>query len=147
VASLTQDVAAARPGAELPEGISASVSSPGAERQILVPDDLDRFGQVPLKVAFKNQGGGLETQILRYTGAVEDAEGSTLEWAIADVKANRMRHLLSVGSAFDTCVLVLMRLWHTVGGKGRPKITRKQRETVVRTRLEDIVKVNVFVDF
>mmetsp|Transcript_5017 Transcript_5017/g.18212 ORF Transcript_5017/g.18212 Transcript_5017/m.18212 type:complete len:331 (-) Transcript_5017:4621-5613(-) len=115
------DVAAARPGAELPEGISASVSSPGAERQILVPDDLDRFGQVPLKVAFKNQGGGLETQILRYTGAVEDAEGSTLEWAIADVKANR--------------------------GKGRPKITRKQRETVVRTRLEDIVKVNVFVDF
>ena len=50
-----QDIVAEQPGSDLPEGISAAVSSPGAERQIVIPDDLQRFGEVPLKVAFKNK--------------------------------------------------------------------------------------------
>ena len=50
-----QDVVAEQSGSDLPEGISAAVSSPGAERQIVIPDDLQRFGKIPLKVVFKNK--------------------------------------------------------------------------------------------
>ena len=49
---IEQDIALEK--GELNETIAASVSSPGAERAIRVPQDLERFEELPMSVVFKS---------------------------------------------------------------------------------------------
>lgn len=63
---------------------SIQVSSPGAERRLRIPDDLDRFKSLPLTVQHTDGSGVQVSQVLRF---VEASSDSTV-WTLADVKAN-----------------------------------------------------------
>jgi ribosome maturation factor RimP len=46
--------------------VTFEVSSPGAERQLQLPSDLERFQKLPLKVEYKAPADGAEvTQVRR----------------------------------------------------------------------------------
>ena len=73
-------------GAEQSGQITLEVSSPGAERQLIIPQDLTRFQDLPMKVEYMSDVGQVMTVVLQFLG-LDEAEGKSL-WALADVKAN-----------------------------------------------------------
>lgn len=75
---------------ELPEDLAIEVSSPGAERLLKVPDDLQRFQDMPMRVSYIED---VDTQCPEKTGifyldAIE-TESRSCVWRLADVKVNR----------------------------------------------------------
>ncbi|KAK1381085.1 DUF150 domain-containing protein [Heracleum sosnowskyi] len=75
---------------ELPEDLAVEVSSPGAERLLKVPNDLQRFQDMPMRVSYIED---VDTKCLEKTGifyldAIETESGSCV-WRLADVKENR----------------------------------------------------------
>lgn len=106
-------------GPEKAGEFSLEVSSPGAERQLRVPDDLLRFCELPMRVESRDDKGNLITQVL---SLVEYVEGGTrTQWKLADVRAN-------------------------VPGKGRP-LTKKQKEQMFDLPLDQLVRVRLHIDF
>jgi len=69
---------------DCPQNYAIEVSSPGAEREVKVPDDLERFKKQPMRVAY-NKEGKREERILSYI----DIQGEQIYWVTADVKKNR----------------------------------------------------------
>eukprot|EP00955_Chlamydomonas_euryale_P112433 366130-Chlamydomonas_euryale.AAC.60 len=126
-------------GEEAAGDVSFEVSSPGAERELLLPKDLDRFQEMPLRVEYVAEDGadvtkqglaglrcvrGMNTcqhalqvmELLEY----DEAQTSTV-WKLADVKANSP-------------------------GKGRA-MSKKQREMRVTIPAAKIVRARIHVDF
>lgn len=107
------------------ENISLEVSSPGVERVVRIPEELERFKEKPMFV--------------RYTASVDaatspqesegvfrlvsfDLESGHCTWGIADVKVNRKQ-----------------------AGKGRP-LSKKQREWRLQTPFDSLLLVRVHSD-
>ncbi|KAK9855497.1 hypothetical protein WJX84_008499 [Apatococcus fuscideae] len=106
-------------GSEETENIDIEVSSPGVERVVRIPGELERFKDVPMTLEFELDTGRLDTRILQYVGC--DSEAGLTTWKLADVKRNRM-------------------------GKGRPQLSRKQAELRFDIKLQHLTKARLFLD-
>ncbi|KAM6548357.1 hypothetical protein CsatB_020033 [Cannabis sativa] len=73
---------------QIPNDLALEVSSPGAERLLKVPDDLDRFKDMPMRVCYV---GGEESNCSEKNGTflLESLDMETCIWKLADVKENR----------------------------------------------------------
>ncbi|XP_021292625.1 uncharacterized protein LOC110422916 [Herrania umbratica] len=75
---------------EIPDDLALEVSSPGAERILKVPDDLDRFKDMAMRVCYVEDG---ESNCTEKSGVfILDSIETELEnciWKLADVKENR----------------------------------------------------------
>lgn len=58
-------------GEDFSNDLSVEVSSPGAEREVRIPFELERFQGLPMKVLFKSNGK-MNTQILQYVRKDDD---------------------------------------------------------------------------
>uniref|UniRef100_A0A0E0DEK4 Uncharacterized protein n=1 Tax=Oryza meridionalis TaxID=40149 RepID=A0A0E0DEK4_9ORYZ len=110
----------------IPQNISLEVSSPGVERVIRIPDDLERFKERAMYVRYTiTSHGGAEApqegdglfRLVSY-----DMDLCECIWGIADVKINRQQ-----------------------AGKGRP-LSKKQREWRLQTPFESLKLVRVHSD-
>ncbi len=70
---------------EMPENYAIEVSSPGAERELSLPDDLERFKEHPMTVQFTDSEGKLRRSVVNVVEAGEKAA----TFKIANVKLNR----------------------------------------------------------
>ncbi|KAL0909878.1 hypothetical protein M5K25_020787 [Dendrobium thyrsiflorum] len=109
----------------IPTDVSLEVSSPGVERVVRVPEELERFKDRPMYVKY--------TTMDAETGAIEEAdgvfslisfdlEGAHCIWGIADVKINRQKT-----------------------GKGRP-LSKKQRQWRLQIPFESLRLVRLHSD-
>ncbi|GIL58567.1 hypothetical protein Vafri_13510 [Volvox africanus] len=73
-------------GPEAAGEISFEVSSPGAERLVRVPDELNRFAELPLQVEYRTSDGKDVSSVLLLVGLDEAAGLSS--WRLANVRAN-----------------------------------------------------------
>lgn len=112
---------AAALGEEAAGLVEVEVSSPGAERTVRVPADLARFADLPMKVEFANEQEKVDTRVLQLVSL--DAAGGTSEWALANVRINRQQ-----------------------GAKGSNTLSRKQRDLRFNILLNQIQRVNLFID-
>lgn len=107
----------------IPKNISLEVSSPGVERVVRVPDELERFKERAMYVRYVAASEDLATpqevdgvfRLISY-----DMDLCECTWGIADVKINRQQT-----------------------GKGRP-LSKKQREWRLQTRFESLKLVRVY---
>ncbi|XP_037485696.1 uncharacterized protein LOC119364340 [Triticum dicoccoides] len=107
----------------IPKNVSLEVSSPGVERVIRVPDDLERFKERSMYVRYvmtnedaatPQEGDGV-FRLISY-----DVDLCECTWGIADVKINRQQT-----------------------GKGRP-LSKKQREWRLQTPFKSLKLVRVY---
>ena len=104
-------------GEEEAGGIEIEVSSPGATRTVKVPEELERFKELPMEVVTADEP---VARVMVFKGF--GGEDSTYtEWMYADVKANRSLN------------------------KGRG-LNKKARETVFVFKTQDILKLNIHID-
>ncbi|KAK1311484.1 hypothetical protein QJS10_CPA08g01287 [Acorus calamus] len=104
----------------IPEDITLEVSSPGIERVIRVPEELDRFKEKPMYVKYISS----DTVIDGVFKLVSfDLESGTCTWGLADVKINREK-----------------------SGKGRP-LSKKQKEWRLQTPFESLRLVRLYRQF
>ncbi|CAH9117694.1 unnamed protein product [Cuscuta epithymum] len=74
---------------DFPEDLALEVSSPGAERLLKVPDDLNRFKHMPMRVSYVEDGShGLETNKIFFLDCINTDLGNCV-WKLVDVKENR----------------------------------------------------------
>ncbi|OEL13248.1 hypothetical protein BAE44_0025731 [Dichanthelium oligosanthes] len=105
-----------------------SVSSPGAERLLKVPEDLDRFKDMAMRVQYLAEGDSdlASKQNLLKDGIFllesVDAQAEHCIWKLADVKENRAET-----------------------GKGRP-LNRKQKDWRLQTLFTSVKKVTLYLD-
>uniref|UniRef100_A0A0E0KQX2 Uncharacterized protein n=1 Tax=Oryza punctata TaxID=4537 RepID=A0A0E0KQX2_ORYPU len=110
----------------IPQNISLEVSSPGVERVIRIPDDLERFKERAMYVRYtitSDDGAGAPQEgdgVFRLISY--DMDLCECTWGIADVKINRQQ-----------------------AGKGRP-LSKKQREWRLQTPFESLKLVRVHSD-
>ncbi|KAF3431601.1 hypothetical protein FNV43_RR26332 [Rhamnella rubrinervis] len=73
---------------DIPDDLAIEVSSPGAERLLKVPDDLDRFKEMPMRVCYIDDS---ESKCLEKNGVflLESIETESCIWKLANVKENR----------------------------------------------------------
>lgn len=73
---------------EIPDNLALEVSSPGAERILKVPDDLDRFKDMAMTVSYTEDA---EPNSTKKTGVflLDSIEQESCVWKLADVKENR----------------------------------------------------------
>lgn len=91
----------------------AQVSSPGVERVVRIPQDLDRYKDRPMYVRYVNEETETEGDgIFRLVSF--DVEAKSCVWGIADIRLNREK-----------------------AGKGRP-LSKKQREWRLETSFESL---------
>lgn len=100
--------------------IEVEVSSAGAERQVRVPAELERFAKLPMRVEYCLEEDKVDTKVLSFES--HDAAAALTRWRLADVRVNR------------------------TGGKGRG-LSRKQRDAVYELPLSAIRRVNLHIDF
>jgi len=104
------------------------VSSPGAERLLKVPEDLDRFKDMAMRVQYLVEGdSNLDSkQNLLKDGIFllesVDTQAEHCVWKLADVKENRAE-----------------------AGKGRP-LNRKQKDWRLQTLFTSVKKVTLYLD-
>nr|GMD94150.1 Ribosome maturation factor RimP like [Ipomoea batatas]GME15694.1 Ribosome maturation factor RimP like [Ipomoea batatas] len=106
----------------IPNNLSLEVSSPGVERVVRVPEDLDRFKERPMYVKYVSEGikTGTPTEhdgVFRLVSF--DLETSVCTWGLADVRVNREK-----------------------AGKGRP-LSKKQREWRLDTPFDSLRMVRL----
>ncbi|KAJ1696393.1 hypothetical protein LUZ63_004905 [Rhynchospora breviuscula] len=110
----------------LPPNISFEVSSPGVERVVRIPEDLERFKDRPMYVQYISDEGPALAPSKENDGIFSlisyDLELGQCIWGIADVKANRQQ-----------------------AGKGRP-LNKKQREWRLTTPFESLRLVRLHSD-
>ncbi|KAL8106083.1 uncharacterized protein LOC141678072 [Apium graveolens] len=108
---------------ELPDDLAIEVSSPGAERLLKVPDDLQRFQDMPMRVSYVDDVDTKcpEKTMIFYLDAIETESGSCV-WRLADVKENR-----------------------DPAAKGRP-FSRKQKDWRLKLPYGMVKKVTLYLD-
>ncbi|KAM0939915.1 hypothetical protein DsansV1_C19g0158431 [Dioscorea sansibarensis] len=104
----------------IPVNISLEVSSPGVERVVRIPEDLDRFKDRPMYVKYTADGDQECDGIFRLISF--DLDSCNCTWGIADVKKNRQQT-----------------------GKGRP-LNKKQREWRLQTSFDSLHLVRLHSD-
>ncbi|KAL6349933.1 hypothetical protein AAG906_002040 [Vitis piasezkii] len=109
---------------EIPHNLAIEVSSPGAERLLKVPDDLDRFKDMPMRVSYVED---VETQCLEKDGVFMlesiKKESANCVWKLANVRENR-----------DPL------------GKGRP-LSRKQKDWRLNLPFEMFRRVTLYLEY
>lgn len=107
---------------------SLQVSSPGAERLLKVPEDLDRFKDMAMRVQYLAEGNNdLMSKQNRVKDGIfllesVDTQAEHCVWKLADVKENRAE-----------------------AGKGRP-LNRKQKDWRLQTSFTAVKKVTLYLD-
>lgn len=72
------------------DALEIEVSTAGAEREIRLPHELERFRQFPMRVVYRNStAGGAEMENVMDFKGMDPDDSSLSEWRLADVKANR----------------------------------------------------------
>ncbi|CAN6196904.1 unnamed protein product [Urochloa humidicola] len=113
---------------EIPLDLALEVSSPGAERLLKVPEDLDRFKDMAMRVQYLAEGDNdlVSQQNLLKDGIFllesVDTQAEHCIWKLADVKENRAE-----------------------AGKGRP-LNRKQRDWRLQTSFTSVKKLTLYLD-
>lgn len=107
---------------EIPLDLAVEISSPGAERLLKVPEDLDRFKDMAMKVQYFAEGDDLVS---------DQADGIFL--------------LESVDIQAEHCVWKLANVTENRAGKGRP-LSRKQRDWRLQTSFQSVRKVTLYLD-
>ncbi|CAH9075610.1 unnamed protein product [Cuscuta epithymum] len=110
----------------VPNNLSLEVSSPGVERVVRIPEDLDRFKDRPMHVKYTIGEGVEHGPPAVHDGVFRlmsfDVEKNVCTWGLADVKVNR-------GKA----------------GKGRP-LSKKQKEWCLDTPFASLLMVRLHSD-
>ncbi|CAL5203990.1 unnamed protein product [Lathyrus oleraceus] len=109
----------------IPENLSLEVSSPGVERIVRIPDDLDRFKERPMYVKYaieddSNNPSAEGDGVFKLESF--DMETKYCTWSLADVRVNREK-----------------------AGKGRP-LNKKQREWRLSTPFGSLRLVRLHSD-
>ncbi|KAI7993898.1 Ribosome maturation factor RimP [Camellia lanceoleosa] len=75
---------------EIPDDLALEVSSPSAERLLKVPDDMNRFKDMPMRVSYVEdlESKCPEKNGVFYLDSIKTESGSCV-WRLADVKENR----------------------------------------------------------
>ena len=102
------------------------VSSPGAERVLRVPQDLERFHELPMYVRY-----------------VDEAATSSPERVS---EQEEILELVEVGEAEVTWKIANVRFNREAGGKGRG-LTKKQRERRLAIPIGALSMVRLYLDF
>uniref|UniRef100_A0A5B7CD91 Uncharacterized protein n=1 Tax=Davidia involucrata TaxID=16924 RepID=A0A5B7CD91_DAVIN len=107
----------------IPENVSLEVSSPGVERVVQIPQELDRFKDRPMYVKYVSEvaatGSSTESDgVFRLVSF--DVETNFCTWGLADVRINREK-----------------------AGKGRP-LSKKQREWRLNTPFDSLRLVRFY---
>lgn len=109
----------------IPDNYSLEVSSPGVERIVRIPQELDRFKDKPMYVKYVTEEAATESP-KESDGVFKlvsfDLESSYCTWSIADVRKNREQ-----------------------AGKGRP-LSKKQREWRLQTPFDSLRLVRLYSD-
>ncbi|KAM7259138.1 hypothetical protein ACFE04_014879 [Oxalis oulophora] len=109
----------------IPDNISLEVSSPGVERVVRVPHELERFKDRNMYVRYINQVSttGPASEIDGVFKLISyDMEAKCCTWGLADVRINREK-----------------------AGKGRP-LSKKQRDLRVVTPFDSLLLVRFYSD-
>ncbi|KAL6211212.1 hypothetical protein ACLB2K_016439 [Fragaria x ananassa] len=107
----------------VPENLCLEVSSPGVERVVRMPQDLDRYKDRPMYVKYVTDATGSLSEsdgIFRLVSF--DMETKCCIWGVADVRINREK-----------------------AGKGRP-LNKKQREWQLNTPFDSLRLVRLYSD-
>ncbi|CAD6221147.1 unnamed protein product [Miscanthus lutarioriparius] len=113
---------------EISLDLALEVSSPGAERLLKVPEDLDRFKDMAMRVQYLAEG---DNDLMSKKNQVKDGifllesvdtQAEHCVWKLADVKENRAE-----------------------AGKGRP-LNRKQKDWRLQTSFTAVKKVTLYLD-
>ncbi|CAL9077133.1 uncharacterized protein LOC103982956 [Musa acuminata AAA Group] len=112
---------------EMPLDLALEVSSPGAERLLKVPEDLNRFKEMPVRVQYLEEEEAAESKRHQQKVGVFlieliDADARQCVWKLADVRENRAE-----------------------SGKGRP-LSRKQRDWRLQLPFKAVKKVTLYSD-
>ncbi|KAF7008586.1 hypothetical protein CFC21_023310 [Triticum aestivum] len=107
---------------EIPLDLALEISSPGAERLLKVPGDLDRFKDMAMRVQYHAEGDGLISDQMDGIFMLEsvDIQAEHCVWKLADVSENR-------------------------AGKGRP-LNRKQKDWRLQTSFDAVMKATLYLD-
>lgn len=109
---------------KIPQNISLEVSSPGVERVIRIPEELERFKEWVMYVRYTTAGSDEAATPQEGDGVLRlisyDMDLRECTWGIADVKINRQQ-----------------------AGKGRP-LSKKQREWRLQTPFESLKLVRLY---
>jgi ribosome maturation factor RimP len=71
---------------EIPNDLAIEISSPGAERLLKVPEDLERFKQYPMRVKYVEEVGPEKNGVFLLDSV--ETESGVCVWRLADVKEN-----------------------------------------------------------
>ncbi|KAL0360330.1 UNVERIFIED_CONTAM: hypothetical protein Sradi_3717500 [Sesamum radiatum] len=107
----------------IPGNISLEVSSPGVERVVQIPQDLERFKDRNLYVRYATEAvdGGSSPELDGVFRLISfDSESSSCTWGLADVRVNREK-----------------------SGKGR-QLSKKQKEWRLNTPLDSLRLVRLY---
>uniref|UniRef100_A0A7N0UB64 DUF7912 domain-containing protein n=1 Tax=Kalanchoe fedtschenkoi TaxID=63787 RepID=A0A7N0UB64_KALFE len=107
---------------DIPNDLALEVSSPGAERLLKVPDDLDRFKELPMRVCYVEEESKCVEKESIFLLENVDTKSGTCEWKLADVKAN-----------------------NNLTGKGRP-LSRKLKDWRLKLPYAMIKKVSLYIE-
>ncbi|MFS8017890.1 putative ribosome maturation factor RimP [Helianthus anomalus] len=109
---------------DIPSDLALEVSSPGADRLLRIPDDLQRFQNMAMRVKYVEnddpRSPGKEG--IFFLESIETESGSCV-WRLADVKENR-----------------------DPASKGRP-MTRKQKDWRLNLPYEKLEQVTLYLDY
>ncbi|XP_050365217.1 uncharacterized protein LOC126783740 [Argentina anserina] len=109
----------------VPENLCLEVSSPGVERVVRIPQDLDRYKDRPMYVKYVTETdatGSLSESDGIFRLVSFDMETKCCIWGVADVRINREK-----------------------AGKGRP-LNKKQREWRLNTSFDSLRLVRLYSD-
>ncbi|KAL6880201.1 hypothetical protein ACP4OV_011766 [Aristida adscensionis] len=112
---------------EIPLDLAVEVSSPGAERLLKVPEDLDRFKDMAMRVQYIVEGDNdtvLKQDLLKdgiFLLESVDVQAKHCVWKLADVKENRAE-----------------------AGKGRP-LNRKQKDWRLQTSFTSVKAATLYL--
>ncbi|KAG0567410.1 hypothetical protein KC19_7G132800 [Ceratodon purpureus] len=110
----------------IPDDLALEVSSPGAERVVRIPQDLERFKDLPMYVRYVETSSDSSAETPEKDGILElesvDTEVGSAKWKLADVRLNR-----------------------ELAGKGRG-LNRKQRDWRVDLPFGSINLVRLYID-
>ncbi|CAD7702519.1 unnamed protein product [Ostreobium quekettii] len=82
-----------RMGVDEAGNVALEVSSPGAERRVIVPDELDRFKELPMTVEFTDESGSIKKEIFNFVRIGDSApDEDAIVWKFADVRVHRARN-------------------------------------------------------
>ncbi|KAI3812001.1 hypothetical protein L1987_16701 [Smallanthus sonchifolius] len=107
---------------DIPGDLALEVSSPDADRLLRIPDDLQRFKKMAMRVKYveHHDPKSMKKEGIFFLESIEVDSGSCV-WRLADVKENRL-------------------------SKGRP-LTRKQKDWRLELPYEKLDKVTLYLDY